>query len=181
MQILYVFYFTLVAWLFAVTMPESQGRWFALCKAVVFLVSYVPSTTSAGSLPYRFVIVTNSVSAENSFSSTGGVDVCWLSLFGLHGTCHPLDIPFAPTPTIILDTPGTRTVSAITASPIALNLVLYKDMYTVQFETTKPLRKSKESKPTQGGTPGDAKPANPLDLLTTAVSTMIVVQLLTVR
>lgn len=98
MQIVYVFHLTLVAWLFAVTMPESQGRWFVLCKAVVFLVSYAHSTTSAGSLPYHFVIVTDSVSTENSFSSTGGVDVCWLSLFGLHGTCHPLDIPFSAHP-----------------------------------------------------------------------------------
>jgi hypothetical protein len=100
MKIFYALYFTLVAYWLATNMPESQGRWLALCKDVVSLISY------------------------NHFSWTGGFDACWLSPFGIDGTCHPLDIPITPTPTIVLNESATHTVSAIAASPVALNLVL---------------------------------------------------------
>jgi len=181
MQIFYVLYFTLVICLLAVTVPESQGRRPTLYEVVMSLISYNHSTTSAASLQHRFAIITNSVSAENSISSTGGVDVCWSSPFGINGTCHPLDTPAAPTPTTVQNASATRTVSATIPSPIAFNLVLYKDMFAVQLETTKTLGNSKEFKSTQGGIPSGAESPHLLDLLTTATWTMAIVHLLAVH
>ncbi|KAF9644666.1 hypothetical protein BDM02DRAFT_3190374 [Thelephora ganbajun] len=180
MQIFYVFYFTLVTYLLAMTMPESQGRWPTLYEDVLSLISYTHWTTSAVLFPYHFVIVMNSVSVENLFSSMGEIDVCWLSPFGTDGTCHPLDIPIAPTPTLILDTPATLTVPAIATSPTAFNLISHKDMFPVQLETKYMPGKSKEFKSTQGGAPNDAESPHLLDLLTAAASTMVIIQLLMV-
>jgi len=179
MQIFYVLYFTLITCLLSTTMPESHGRWFVLYKGMVSLISYTRPTPTL--LPYHFVIVTNSVSVENSLSSTGGVDVCWLSPFGIDGTCNPLDVPITPTPTTVLQIPGTRTTSANAALPITLSLIPYEDMFAVQVEATRAFGKPRKFKSTQGRIPNDTQLAYLLDLLTTTTSTMVVVQLLTVR
>ena len=139
------------------TMPESQGRWLALSKGTVSLISYAHSATPVG------------------------VDACWPSSFGIDGTCHPLDLSIIPTPTVVPSTPATRTVSAVAASPIPFNPVSYKDAFAEQFEITRAPRNRKKSKSTQRGTPCGVELAHLLDLLTTVASTMIIVQLLTVR
>jgi len=138
-------------------MPEAQGRWLALSRDIVSLISYAHSTTPVG------------------------VDACWPSSFGIDGTCHPLDLLIIPTPTVVPSTPATRTVSAVAASPIPFNPVSYKDVFAEQFEITRAPRNRKNSKPTQRGTPCGVELAHLLDLLSTVASTMIIVQLLTVR
>jgi hypothetical protein len=135
------------------TMPESQGRWSTLSKDIVSLISYAHSTISAS------------------------VDACWPSPPppGIDDTRHTLDLT-TPTPTIVPSTPATRVVSTTTATPIAFNLVLYKDMFAVQLETTKALMNPKAFKSMQGGTPSYF-----LDLLTTVASTMVIVRDSTLR
>ena len=127
-QIFCMLYLTLVTYLLAMTIPESQGRWSALSKDIVSLISYAHLTISPG------------------------VDASWLSPFGIDDTCHPLNLS-TPTPTVVPSTPATRTVSAITASPIAFNPVLYKDIFAVQLEITKAPRSPKRSKSAQGRIP----------------------------
>lgn len=157
MQIFYVFYFTLVTYLLATTMPESQGRWLALSRNIVSLISYAHSTTPVS------------------------VDTCWPSSFGIDDTCHPLDLFITPTPTVISSTPATRTVSAVAASPIGFNTVSYRDVFAERFDIARAPRNRKNSKPTQRGTLCGVELAHLLDLLTTVTSTMIIVQLFTVR
>ena len=106
-------------------MPESQGRWLALFKDIVSLISYDHSTTPVA------------------------VDACWPSSFGINGACHPLDPLIIPTPTVVPSTLATRTVSAVAASPIAFNPVSYGDMFAEQVEITRAPRNRKKSKSTQ--------------------------------
>ena len=181
MQIFHVLYFTFIAYLLAVTIPESQGRWLALCQGTLSLISYIRLTASATILPYRLAIVTNPLPAEKSFPSMGKNDVCWLSPFGIYGICHPLDTPSTPTPTVVLNTPATRTSSAIAASPIGYKLTLYEDTFFARPNTKNAPRKSKGYKSRQGGIPSNVESIGPLDLLSTITSTMIIVQFLMVR
>lgn len=181
MRILYVLYFTSITYLLAATITESQGRWTSLYDSILTLVCYVRSATSAKLLRYSFAIVTNLLSVENSLSSVRGVDVCRVSAFGTDSTCHPLDVSITPTPTLVFNTPTTRTVSAIAASPIAYNPIPYKDMYSTQLEIKTGLRKSKERRSKNGGIPSNVETTSFLDSLSTAASTIIIVQLLMVR
>lgn len=179
MQTHSLLYFTFITFLLAVTMPESQGRWFILYQDILSLISCTRSTTSTTSLPRRF-IMTDSLLAENSLSSTGGFNVCWLSPFGVHGTCHPFDAPPGPTPTLVPNTPATRTVSAIPASPIGYHLVLYSDMFASQLKTERKPKKLNESKSTRSVIPNSMKSTGFLGMLSTVTSTVIIVQLLMV-
>lgn len=179
MQTLYVLYFTFIAFLLAVTIHESQGRWSILCQDILSLISHNSSTTSMASLSHRFTI-TDSLSVENSLSSTGEFDVCWLSPFGVHGACHPFDAPPGPTPTLVLNVFATRTVSAIPATPIGYNLVLYKDIFAPQFDAKRTPRKSNESRSTRSVTLNNVKSIGFLGTLSTLASTVIIVQLLMV-
>lgn len=178
MRIFYVLYFTSITYLLAVTMPEFQGRWSSLCNNILSLIHHIRSSTSAA---FLFAIATDPPSAAGPFSSMGGIDVCRVSTFGIDDTCHPFDAPIAYTPTLIFNTPATRTVSAIAAAPVAYNLVPYKDMFFMQPEIEIGLRKSKGSNSRQGGIPSNVEPIHILDLLSSAVSTLIIVQLLMVR
>ena len=181
MRMFHVLYFTFVTYLLAVTMPESQGRWSSLYNSTLSLICYIRTATSAALIRYHFALVTNPLSAENSFSPVGGVGICLVSAFGIDSTCHPLDVPIAPTPTLVFNTPATRTVSATAASPIVYNSVSYKDMFSTQPEIECGIRRSKASKSKLGGTPSNVQPAHFLDLLSTVTSTAIVVHLLMVR
>lgn len=177
----YVLYFTFITYLLAATMPESQGRWSSLYNDTLSLICYIRLATSTALLQYRFAAVTNPLLAGNSLSPVGGVDVCLVSFFGINSTCHPLDVPTTPTPTLVLNTPVTRTVSAIAASPILYDPVPYKDMFPTQPEIKIGLRKSQGSESKQGGIRSNVEPTRPSDFLSTATSTMIVLQLLMVR
>ena len=177
MHIFYLLYRAVITLLLAITMPESRGRWSGLYEVIVSILSYTRSTTSAIWLPYQFVTGAAPVSTDDSFSSTEGIDVCWESSFGINGTCHPLDDPITPTPTVVPDAPANRTVSAILASPIPFNPVLYKDIFIVQSK----IRGPNQSESTQAKILSEAASAHLLDLFNTAVSTVIVVQFLTVR
>ena len=181
MHIFHLLDLAIVTFLLAITMPESRGRWSGLYEDFVSMLSYTRSTISAISLPYQFVTGTTSVSADNSLSLVEVVDICWQASFGIHGTCHLLDNPITPTPTVVPDAPVTRTVSAILASPIPFNRVSYKDILVVQPKITRGSRDPKQSKSTQANILSEAAQVYYLDLLDTAVSTMIVIQVLTVR
>ena len=181
MRIFYLLYRAVITLLLAITMPESRGRWSGLYEVIASILSYTRSTTSAIWFPYQFVTGTAPVSADDSPSLTEGMDVCWESSFGINGACHPLDNPIIPTPTVVPDAPATRTVSAILASPIPFNPVLYKDIFIVQPKIAKVPRSPRQFGSTQAEVLSEAASVRLLDLLNTAVSTAIVVQVLTVR
>ncbi|KAF9785796.1 hypothetical protein BJ322DRAFT_1056398 [Thelephora terrestris] len=179
MQICYVLYFTLIAYLLAVTIPGSQERWSALNMNVVSLISHIHSTTSTTLLSYCFSFVTSSLSAEKRFSSAGRIDVCRLSPLRTDGTCHPLDSPTTPTPTLILNTSATRTGSAIAASPIGYNPTPYNDAFFLSLDTRNAPRKSEGFKSRKDEIPSNS--VGPSCLLSAMTSTMIIVQCLMVR
>lgn len=181
MRIFDLFYLTLVSCLLSLTIPESQGRWSALYRNVLSLISYARLTCSTLSRPNYFAIVTNSPSSDDSFCLIGEAGVCRQAAFGIDDTCHPLDAPTTPTPTLVLNVSATRTVTAIAASPIAFNPILYKDTFATQFDAKNVLRKSKRPKSVLGHILSEKHSVHLPDFLSAAISTIIVVRMLTVR
>lgn len=181
MRIFYLLYFASIACLLAITIPGSWEPWTDLYRNALSFISYMYPTASGMPPSYNLVFVTDSMSAENSFSSLGGIDICWLSPFGIDGTCHPLDAPPAPTPTLVFNTSATHTLSAVAASPVVYKPVLYKDAFASQFETGGVSRMPKESGLVRGGPSNSMEPTHFLDLISSATSMMIVAQLLMVR
>jgi hypothetical protein len=173
MRTFYVLNFAFIAYLLAVTMPESQGRWYCLYDNALSSIRYIRSATSATLLRCHLGILTNPLSVENPLSSVGGVGACRGAAFGIDITCHPLDFSIIPTPTLLLDSSATRTLSAIAASPVVYGLVPYEDMFPTRPKIKTGLRKESKSR--------EGRPIHLLDLFSTVASTTIVVQLLMVR